>query len=246
VRQAIVPSTARAQVRDWPLDPTIGHLVLLDVGMVPDADQVTEWVRTAYDNTDDSRPPRTALRTGAMYSAAAAVFMRAGFEVVDRLALLQRTIERDGPRPPRPDGVATLRRGRKRDLAALARVDQTSFPAGWRNDAESLDEIASATPRARTAIAQLGRPRETVGFALTGLAGTTGYLQRLAVSPDARRNGIGRQLVDDAVAWLTRRGAARALVNTGIDNPDAQRLYEAAAFRLLDDQLVVLEHRRTP
>ena len=74
----------------------------------------------------------------------------------------------------------------------------------------------------------------------------TGYLQRVAVRPDAQRLGIGRQLVDDAVEWLMRRGARRALVNTGVDNLAALRMYEQASFDRLDDELVVLEHRRTP
>ena len=85
-----------------------------------------------------------------------------------------------------------------------------------------------------------------LGFAITGKAGTTGYLQRIAVRPDAQRRGVGRQLVDDAVDWLMRRGASRALVNTGVDNVAALRMYEQASFERLDDQLVVLEHRRTP
>ena len=41
-----------------------------------------------------------------------------------------------------------------------------------------------------------------------------------------------------------RRGANRALVNTGVDNLAALQMYEQASFDRLDDQLVVLEHRR--
>ena len=125
----------------------------------------------------------------------------------------------------------------------MAAIDQSAFPSGWRNDAASLADIASATPSARGRMARRdGRP---VGFAITGKAGTTGYLQRIAVSPSAQRLGIGRLLVDDAVEWLMRRGANRALVNTGVDNRAALQLYEDASFERLDDQLVVLEHHRS-
>ena len=82
------------------------------------------------------------------------------------------------------------------------------------------------------------------GFAVTGKAGTTGYLQRLAVDPSAQRLGIARALVDDATDWLMRRGAHRALVNTGIDNHGAITLYEQASFARRTEELVVLEHRR--
>ena len=100
--------------------------------------------------------------------------------------------------------------------------------------------------RPRTRLAHVGHHDRAVGFAITGKAGTTGYLQRIAVCPDAQGLGIGRQLVDDAVGWLMRRGANRALVNTGVDNVAALQMYERASFDPLDDQLVVLEHRRTP
>ena len=135
-----------------------------------------------------------------------------------------------------------LRRVHDRDLPTLAAIDQGAFAAGWQNDAASLADIVSATPQAHSRLA-VDR-RRPVGFAITGKAGTTGYIQRIAVRPDARRNGVGRQLLDDAVQWLMRRGASRALVNTGTENVAALEMYAAAAFEPLADELVVLEHRR--
>ena len=129
----------------------------------------------------------------------------------------------------------------------MAAIDQSAFPAGWRNDGASLGAIADATPSVRGRLARVGgSDARAVGFAITGKAGPTGYLQRIAVHPEAQRLGIGRQLVDDAINWLMRRGANRALVNTGVDNLAALRMYEQASFGRLDDELVVLEHRRTP
>ena len=43
------------------------------------------------------------------------------------------------------------------------------------------------------------------GFAITGRAGVTGYLQRLAVDPAHRRRGLARRLVDDALAEGIKR-----------------------------------------
>ena len=84
------------------------------------------------------------------------------------------------------------------------------------------------------------------GFAITGKAGSTGYLQRIAVHPKMQQLGIGRQLVDDALKWLIRRGTSRALVNTGVDNFSALAMYERASFERLGDELVILEHRQKP
>ena len=136
----------------------------------------------------------------------------------------------------------SLRSLRRRDLEAAAAIDTASFGPGWQNDAGTLDDIRHATPTERSRRA-LRRGR-FVGFAITGRAARTGYLQRIAVDPEARRLGIGMLLVEDAVRWLVRRGASSALVNTGIDNNAALELYERCGFRRRSDELVVMERRR--
>ena len=78
------------------------------------------------------------------------------------------------------------------------------------------------------------------GYAVTGRAGRTGYLQRVAVHPAARHRGVGRTLVVDALRWLHRRGSAGALVNTQLDNMAALGLYESCGFRRLPVGLCVL------
>jgi ribosomal protein S18 acetylase RimI-like enzyme len=244
VRQAIATPSARAELRTWPLDESVGHLVMVDVSMVPTSEQVDGWLADAY----AAPAPVLTVRTGALYPAAAAVFAERGFAVIDRLVLLERALlGNQSGRRVRTHQSAGLRRSRRRDLEMMAAIDQSAFPAGWRNDGTSLNAIMDATPSARGRLARVGRSGTRAdGFAITGKAGTTGYLQRIAVRPEAQQLGIGRQLVDDAIAWLLRRGASRALVNTGIDNLAALRMYEQASFERLDDELVVLEHRRTP
>jgi GNAT superfamily N-acetyltransferase len=245
VRQATATPSARADLRPWPLDASIRHLVMLDVAMIPSVDEVERWLESAYRAVPTDPTVPSVVRTGALYPAAAEAFLARGFVVVDRLALLQRQLTGSAPPGSRgPSSSRGTRRVRKRDLATIARIDQAAFPIGWGNDADSLAGIIAATPQARGRMAR-DAERTPVGFALTGKAGTTGYLQRIAVRPDARRAGLGRRLVDDALHWLMRRGARRALVNTGFDNRPALRMYEDASFELLDDELLVLEHRRT-
>jgi ribosomal protein S18 acetylase RimI-like enzyme len=79
-----------------------------------------------------------------------------------------------------------------------------------------------------------------VGYAVTGMTGDMGYLQRLAVDPDDAGRGIGRALVLDGLGWLRARGAVQALVNTQVDNERALGLYRSVGFRLLPTGLHVL------
>ena len=78
------------------------------------------------------------------------------------------------------------------------------------------------------------------GYAITGRAGNHGYLQRIAVHPSARRHGLGRTLVADAMHWLWRQGVVRSYVNTQLENQAALALYESFGFRVLPAGLAVL------
>lgn len=207
--------------------------------MVPTSDDVDRWVDEVFSERSDV----DAIRTGALFPQAAEVFGSRGFREIDRLALLERPIPSTEPllaRPRHPD--VKLRALKRRDLVSAATIDAASFEHGWQNDAGALGEICGATPSARARRAVDGR--DDVGFAITGVASRTGYLQRIAVAPEARRRGVAGLLVDDAIRWLMRRGATTALVNTGVENAAASALYTGRGFRRRDDGLVVLEYRR--
>ena len=66
-----------------------------------------------------------------------------------------------------------------------------------------------------------------IGSAIAGEA----ELLTLAVRPPARRQGIGRRLVQDFLATAQARGAEDLFLEVAADNAAAIALYEAAGFR---------------
>jgi ribosomal protein S18 acetylase RimI-like enzyme len=116
-------------------------------------------------------------------------------------------------------------------------LDATAFQPFWRLDGTGLDEALRATPFARFRTAVDG---EVTGYAISGRAGTQGYLQRLAVHPSHQRRGIGRALVLDGLHWMRRRAVVRAAVNTQLENDAALALYRGLGFRLQPAGLAVL------
>ena len=52
----------------------------------------------------------------------------------------------------------------------------------------------------------------------------------LAVTPGARRHGIGRALVDTAVSHAHAQGASRFFLEVSTSNQPAQALYRSAGF----------------
>lgn len=66
---------------------------------------------------------------------------------------------------------------------------------------------------------------------LKTIRGNAAEIKRLYVRPEARGAGLGRQLMDAALQDARRLGAARVLLDTGIYDTAAHRLYEALGFR---------------
>jgi ribosomal protein S18 acetylase RimI-like enzyme len=75
------------------------------------------------------------------------------------------------------------------------------------------------------------------GDALVGMA--VGYVEEgsdhahlvaMWVAPDVRRQGIGRQLVDEVVAWARAAGLAAVKLDVTRENDTARRFYETCGF----------------
>lgn len=141
--------------------------------------------------------------------------------------------------PRLPHSGPPTRRARRQDIDSVLRVDADAFPSFWRLDADGLHEARAATPFSRWRVI---RSPEVTAYSITGRAGPTGYLQRLAVAARCQGLGLGTVLVSDALAWLRRAGTRTALVNTPPDNERALALYQRCAFRIEPNRLAVM-HR---
>jgi ribosomal protein S18 acetylase RimI-like enzyme len=175
----------------------------------------------------------SSVITAALSASERVAFYQAGFRDQERLRLLVHDLERVADPPD-----LGIRRARQADRPAVLAVDAATFSAFWRLDEWGLDQAVAATPSSRFRVATAnGR---VVGYAITGRAGTDGYLQRLAVDPAHQRGGRGRALALDGLHWLRRKGVRRAVVNTQVGNDAAYSLYVSLGFRGQPSDLVVL------
>lgn len=72
---------------------------------------------------------------------------------------------------------------------------------------------------------------ELEGNDYMALRGPAGVLHDLVVDPDHRREGIGRKLLEAAIAALVNQGAPRVVLSTAEKNETAQRLFSSSGFR---------------
>lgn len=197
-------------------------------------------------------PGVTSARSAVLTEPDAAPFLEAGFATVLRLEVLTHDL-RDIPSARAVArglrGGLRIRTLRSADIDAALEVDRAAFGAiagipdsnvarGW-TDESAMHDAMRATPAARARVAVRGDA--VVGFAICGRADRAGYLQRLAVSPDAQGGGIGSALVLDALRWSRRHRVGRVAVNTQVGNDRALRRYRALGFVSCAPHLVICE-----
>ena len=69
------------------------------------------------------------------------------------------------------------------------------------------------------------------GYDYMSLRGPAGVVHDILVEPESRGRGIGRLLLDAALAFLKARGAPRVVLTTAEGNDAARRLFAHAGFR---------------
>jgi ribosomal protein S18 acetylase RimI-like enzyme len=137
-----------------------------------------------------------------------------------------------------PRGPHRTRRAHRADRPEILLVDAAAFADFWRFDAAALREAIHATPRAHLRVVPARGAID--GYGCFGRSGPAGYVQRLAVTPAAEGDGLGRSLLCDGLRWLHAHGAQRVYVNTQDDNARALDLYLRNGFTQLPVGLCVL------
>ncbi len=216
-----------ARAGPWHGDRRTAYLVPLPEGPVPSLGFV-RWAMDELAARGFSRVVTNALSTHEQVA-----FVGAGFQIREELCLLGHDLVQLPYAAP-----AHHRRARLADYREVLDLDARAFPSFWHLDERGLADAIGATPRSRFRVAP--RPDGVVAYALTGRAGRRGFLQRLAVHPRYRRQGLGAALVVDALGWLRRRRVERVLVNTPSTNHAAMALYESLGFHREPQGLAVL------
>ena len=69
------------------------------------------------------------------------------------------------------------------------------------------------------------------GYDYMSLRGPAGVVHDVLVEPDSRGRGVGRQLLEAALAFLKARGVPRVVLTTAEGNDAAESLFARAGFR---------------
>lgn len=119
------------------------------------------------------------------------------------------------------------------DVEALAELERRCHSHPW-----TLRHFADALADRKTLrVFVLRRPHEAwelgrgiVGYCVVQVAAGEMHLHNLAIDPDARRKGLGRWLLREALAWGTAVGAEEVFLEVRQSNWAALALYRGAGF----------------
>jgi len=106
------------------------------------------------------------------------------------------------------------------DTVPLAALHAASFPTSW--DAPAITALL-AGPGAFAF-------HHGDGFVLARVAGDEAEILTLAVMPQKRGQGLGRALLQAAIARAQELGAQSVFLEVGADNPSALALYAGLGF----------------
>jgi ribosomal-protein-alanine acetyltransferase len=129
---------------------------------------------------------------------------------------------------------ATLRPATLDDLDAIMQLETSTFASDAWSRGTMRAELGSRHGYYLVAQPASWHPDDAItGYA--GLLAPDGSgqadIQTIAVSPDARRHGIGRALMVALLAEARRRRATEVFLEVRADNPNAQALYASLGFQ---------------
>lgn len=115
-----------------------------------------------------------------------------------------------------------IRAASSADLAAVAAIERASFEDPW--------SLESFRHHLGDVFLVAERGGQVVGYLVAWRLGPEAEILNVAVATPARREGVARDLLDDALAQLAGAGVARVFLEVRVSNAAARRLYATAGF----------------
>jgi ribosomal-protein-alanine N-acetyltransferase len=113
----------------------------------------------------------------------------------------------------------------KDHLERVLEIEKESQESPW-SEASFRNELDSPQSVFLVAL-ESGKP---IGYGGCWVLADEAHITTMSVSPDSRKQGVGRRLLDTILAHAVDRGAVCATLEVRVSNDPAIKLYEAMGF----------------
>jgi len=175
--------------------------------------EATEWVAGAAGGP---------VLSPALYPSAVRVWERSGYQELLRLNVMEKPVRAT---PEGPDWITTTA---DPDFAALEAVDRAAFDRFWHMGSGGLVDAFRSTPR--SVVVEARRDGTLLGYAMIGHQAGACFVQRVAVDPTSRGQGLASAMLNRSEVWARKAGAATMILNVRPDNEQARSLYKRHGF----------------
>ena len=114
------------------------------------------------------------------------------------------------------------------DLEQVVEIEKASMPSPW---SKELFEEELRRTVAYYFVMEEGT--QVAGYMGYWEAPEEAHIINLAVAPSFRKIGVGQKMVEQCMAFATKRGAKLATLEVRESNAAARRLYEKCGFRFI-------------
>ena len=134
--------------------------------------------------------------------------------------------EEDSPRR-NMRGNFTITIGEDKHLPEIYQIEKLSFPQPY-----SLPLLEALTHMNRNILLVATSRDKVLGYIIVSVEGERGHVISIAVSPEYRRTGVGRSLLNEATRILKDRGVKSIHLEARRSNIPTLRFYEKLGFKL--------------
>ncbi len=125
----------------------------------------------------------------------------------------------------------TYREMKTLDLPEVVSMERACYPHDAWSVGQFKEELAGVATN-RFYIVAVSQSGEVLGYAgvFSPAVGLDADIHTLTVTPAARKQGIGRSLLDSLIAWAQERKAPAIFLEMREDNVEAHPLYVSTGF----------------
>jgi ribosomal-protein-alanine N-acetyltransferase len=131
----------------------------------------------------------------------------------------------------------TVRRMTEEDVVSAAEIDRLSFSLPWSEYAFRHEVTGNENARAWVAEENTtSGQQKVIGVVVVWLVLDEAHIGTIAIHPDHRRGGVGRRLMEHALAEAAAEGASLVYLEVRRSNLPAIHMYQQMGFEIVGER----------